>query len=89
MNPSINPGVHITPLTTGGLLQGLSTQAGDFFRLLDFGSGPELTEVELEYEVKTPLGAELDDPVPIKLYGVPQRGDGDPRSGRGIRDPSR
>ena len=76
-NPSVRPGVHITPITTGGLVQGLSTQQGDFFDLEDFGSGPQLDRVTLKYEVKTPLGIELEGPVKITLTAIPQEGEGD------------
>ena len=80
LNPVVNPGVHITPLTTGGLVQGLSTQAGDFFDLKRFGSkqGLDLNRVILEYEVRTPLNVELETPVEITFRGIPQRGQGNP-----------
>ncbi len=78
LNPVENPGIHVTPITTGGLVQGLSTQAGDFFDLKRFGSGPSLNRVTLKYEVRTPLGIELEAPVQITLRGIPQEGEGSP-----------
>ena len=78
LDPDINPGVHLTPISTGGLVQGLSTQGGDFFSVIDFGSGPSLDRVELEYEITTPLGVDLSGPVDVTLRAIPQRGEGMP-----------
>ncbi|MBW2278114.1 MAG: LysM peptidoglycan-binding domain-containing protein, partial [Deltaproteobacteria bacterium] len=66
----IDPSIHITPVTVVGLLQGMSTQAGDFVKLKAFGTGDQLRRVRLDYEIHGPNNLPLSSPLKVKISAI-------------------